>query len=87
MTSDELKLVLQEIDVSQANFARLVGVTSRAVSLWSNDARAIPGPAEAYLRLFRLLPTNLRQIELSRLNERGMGMRDGSLGSVRASTI
>jgi hypothetical protein len=44
------------------------------------DERAIPGPVEAYLRLLRLLPANLRQIELNRLKQKGSGMRDGMFG-------
>lgn len=80
MTSEELKTALIEASLSQADFARLVGVTSRAVALWMSEGRAIPGPAEGYLRLFRLLPANLRQIELGRLKERGTPMRDGMYG-------
>jgi len=80
MTGDELKTALAEVSLSQVDFARLVGVTSRAVALWMSEGRAIPGPAEGYLRLFQLLPANLRQIELGRLKERGTPMRDGMYG-------
>jgi hypothetical protein len=80
MTGDELKTVISEASLSQADFARLVGVTSRAVALWISEGRAIPGPAEGYLRLFLLLPANLRQVELGRLRERGTPMRDGMYG-------
>src|SRR5271163_2441835 len=80
MTGTELKAVLAEIGVGQSDFARLVGVTPRAVNLWATDGRAIPGPTDAYLRLFQLLPPNLRQIEIGRLKDRGTGMRDGMFG-------
>jgi hypothetical protein len=80
MTGTELRAVLAEMGVGQSDFARLVGVTPRAVNLWATDGRAIPGPTEAYLRLFQLLPTNLRQIEIGRLKDRGTGMRDGMFG-------
>jgi hypothetical protein len=80
MTTDELRLFLAETDISQADFARLVDVTPRAVTLWMSGERAIPGPAAAYVRAFKLLPLNLRQAELSRLKERGTGMRDGMFG-------
>lgn len=80
MTGNELKRALAEISLSQADFARLVGVTSRAVALWMSEERSIPGPAEGYLRLFQVLPANLRQIELGRLKERGTPMRDGMYG-------
>ncbi len=80
MTNDELKSFLTELQISQSDFARLIGVTPRAVALWATDERAIPGPAEAYVRLLRLLPPNLLQIELSRLKDRGTNMRDGMFG-------
>jgi hypothetical protein len=80
MTGEKLKELLAEIGLSQSDFARLIGVTSRAVSLWTSEERAIAGPAEAYLRVFRILPANLRQQELKRLKERGTGMRDGMFG-------
>lgn len=80
MNSNELKAILGEMGITQADFARLIGVTSRAVTLWMADERAIPGPAEAYLRVLRLLPANLRQIELNRLKQKGSGMRDGMFG-------
>jgi hypothetical protein len=71
------RAILTELGLTQADFARLIGVTPRAVALWTADERQIPGPVEAYLRVFRLLPPNLRQIELNRLKERGTKMRDG----------
>jgi hypothetical protein len=80
MTGENLKSVLRELEITQADFARLVGVTSRAVTLWGAGERPIPGPVEGYIRLLRLLPTNLRQIELSRLKQKGTAMRDGIFG-------
>lgn len=78
MSSEDLKLILEELGLTQADFARLIGVTSRAVTLWLADERAIPGTVEGYIRLFKLLPGNLRQVELNRLKQRGEGnMRDG----------
>src|SRR5580698_4156845 len=80
MNNTQLRTVLAEVGLDQADFARLLGVTPRAVNLWATGNRAIPGPTEAYLRLFQLLPTNLRQIEFARLKKRGTGMRDGMFG-------
>jgi hypothetical protein len=80
MTSDELKTILGGIEISQADFARLINVTPRAVALWMAEERTIPGPVEGYLRLLRLLPPNLRQVELSRLRQKGTNMRDGMYG-------
>src|SRR5215831_13944269 len=80
MNSNDLKEILTELGITQADFARLIGVTPRAVTLWMADERAIPGPAEAYIRLLRLLPPNLQQVELNRLKQKGTGMRDGMFG-------
>jgi len=80
MTPQELKQLLEDLSLTQAGFARLVGVTARAVNLWMMEDRAIPGPAIAYARLLGSLPINLRQVELGRLTERGTGMRDGMFG-------
>jgi T3SS negative regulator,GrlR len=80
MTSNDMKTILRELDLTQTDFARLIGVTSRAVALWLAEERAIPGPVEAYVRLLRLLPLHLRQVEFSRLKQKGTGMRDGMFG-------
>jgi hypothetical protein len=80
MISNDLKTALAELGITQADFARLINVTPRAVALWMADERAIPGAAEAYVRLLRLLPPNLRQVELSRLIQKGTAMRDGMFG-------
>jgi hypothetical protein len=80
MTGNDLKAILMELGITQADFARLIGVTPRAVTLWMADDRAISGPADAYLRILRLLPPNLRQVELNRLKQKGTGMRDGMFG-------
>jgi hypothetical protein len=80
MTSNDLKTILRELDLTQTDFARLIGVTPRAVALWMAEERAIPGPVEAYVRLLRLLPLHFRHVELSRLKQKGTGMRDGMFG-------
>jgi DNA-binding transcriptional regulator YdaS (Cro superfamily) len=80
MKPHEMKSLLSGLDLNQANFARLIGVTPRAVNLWMMDERAIPGPAASYLRLLSVLPMSLRQIEIARINERGTAMRDGMFG-------
>lgn len=80
MTPDELKVLLTGLGLSQADFARLVGVTPRAVNLWMAGDRAIPGPAHAYAQLLGALPPNLLQVELDRLKKRGAGMREGMFG-------
>jgi hypothetical protein len=80
MTSSDLRAILTELGITQIDFARLVGVTGRAVTLWIGDERPIPGPVIAYVRVMQLLPANLRQIELNRLKQKGTNMRDGMYG-------
>jgi hypothetical protein len=80
MNNLELRAALTELELTQADFARLLGVTSRAVALWAANERAIPGPVEGYLRLLGTLPTHLRQIELMRIKQKGTNMRDGIFG-------
>ena len=77
MTSNDLRSILIELRITQADFARLIGVTARAVTLWMSDERPIPGPVIAYVRVMQLLPPNLRQMELNRLKQKGTEMRDG----------
>jgi hypothetical protein len=77
MIGGELKSVLNDLAISQTDFARLVGVTPRAVTLWMVGDRSIPGPVEAYARLLSSVSPNMRQMELNRLKERKTNMRDG----------
>src|ERR1700730_1145966 len=80
MLSSDLKTILDLMGISQADFARLMGVTPRAVSLWMVGDPAIPGPVEAYARLLQSVTPAQRQIELARLKERKTTMRDGMYG-------
>jgi hypothetical protein len=80
MQPTTLKTFLEEMGLKHADFARLLGVTPRAVTLWLSGEREMPGPAEAYMRLYRSLPPPLRQLELTRMSEGASGMRDGMFG-------
>lgn len=80
MDSAELRTSLADLGITQADFARLLGVTTRAVAMWMSDERPVPGPVVGYLRLMQVLPPNLRQIELNRLKQKGTHMRDGMYG-------
>lgn len=80
MIESDLRQILSEVGITQADFARLIGVTARAVALWMSGERSIPGPAESYARLLQSLPANLRQIELARLKNKRNDMRDGMYG-------
>lgn len=77
MNGNELRLILRSLELSQVTFSRLVGVTTRAVNMWAQGEREIPGPVEAYLRTFQLLPTNLKAVELERTIGKEKSMREG----------
>ena len=77
MTGLELRTCLAKMGLSQVQFARQLGVTTRAVTLWLGEERSIPGPVEAYLRLFTMAPAAVRLTEVQRFNESESNMRDG----------
>src|SRR5882724_5139736 len=77
MIGRELKGILAELGITQADFSRLICVTSRAITLWISGERPVPGPVESYLRLLHSLPFTSRQIEINRAREGRSGMRDG----------
>ena len=80
MDANGLRQVLGEIGIGQADLARLIGVTTRAVALWIAGERPVPGPVEGYLRLLGQASPSVRQSELNRLKGRISGMRDGVFG-------
>lgn len=77
MSGEDLRATITELGLSQAEFARLVGVSSRAVTLWLVEERKIPGPVEAYVRLLFSGPASLRQAEVAKSKKRSSEMRDG----------
>ena len=77
MLSRELRLALDEFDLSQVELARLVGVTPRAVNMWMQGDREIPGPVEAYIKLFSILPAAMRADERARAAGKEKTMREG----------
>jgi transcriptional regulator with XRE-family HTH domain len=77
MNASELRNALMELGLGQAQFARLVEVTPRAVSLWLAGEREIPGPVEAYLNLLSSLPKALFVKELARLKQEVSDMYEG----------
>lgn len=61
---DELLRVLKLYGIRQNAFARMVGVTPRAVNLWARGQRATPEPVMAYLRVLGMLPKAERAQEI-----------------------
>lgn len=65
MTCAELRAALDELGITQADFARAVGITPRAVTHWVAGTRHIPGPIDAFLRVVRLMPPSARFLALN----------------------
>ena len=51
MTPDQFRAALADLELSQADFARLAMVDARTVRRWCDGTRAVPGPAVALLRV------------------------------------
>lgn len=78
MKHAELRDFLKRYQLSQDDFAKMVGASLRSVSSWLAEGGSdIPGPAEAYTRLFAQLSEYGRQLEIGRAKGRGVIMRDG----------
>lgn len=77
-TSDTgLKPALERLGLKQAEFARLLDVSARTVSLWATGGQALPGAVAGYLRLLEAAPLQTRQTEFARLTDRGKLLEDG----------
>lgn len=56
MTPTDFLATLQRLGLSQAEAARLLGVTPGAVTRWAQGARAVPGPVVRLLGLCEAMP-------------------------------
>lgn len=72
MDAKPLIETLSELGLGKQGFARLLGVTVRAVNMWCTGDREIPGPAIAYLRLLHSLPRALQAAEFAKLENNPM---------------
>jgi hypothetical protein len=76
MEENIVRTALGALNLSAPEFARLIGVTPRAVTLWLASQREVPGPVRAYVRLLLSIPSALRRSELENaLTERKVAMR------------
>lgn len=51
LTGKEIRFLRKQLDLTQSELARLLGVDAQTVARWEKGTSAIPGPAEALLRL------------------------------------
>lgn len=72
-----LKQALNAFGLTQAEFAQLIEVSPRTVSLWASGDSTLPGPAKGYLRLLAMLAPEARTRELQRLKGRNNMLDDG----------
>ena len=67
MSPEDLKSARKTLGLSQAEFARVVGVASdRTVRKWEDAERDIPGPVDVLVRLLIALPAARRALGLTR---------------------
>jgi hypothetical protein len=72
-----LKLVLDRLGLKQSEFAKLLDVSPRAVSLWATGEVTLPGPVRAYLRMLQHAEPPVRSAELARLSSPRPAFKDG----------
>jgi hypothetical protein len=72
-----LRGVLDALRLRQAEFARLLDVSTRTVSLWMAGSVALPGPVLAYLRLLKAAPDDMRDAEFARVRSQGRQLSEG----------
>lgn len=77
MSSISLKQTLDRLGLKQSEFARLIGMSTRSVSLWATGESSLPGPVAAYLRVLELLPAETRAEELKRVQGRSKMIDEG----------
>jgi hypothetical protein len=77
MNTLEFRKNLEILGLNQVEFARLVGVTARSISLWVSQEIDVPSPVAAYLNLLVSLPKAIQEKELSRLKQESNNMYEG----------
>jgi hypothetical protein len=80
MAGRNLKSVLMRLGLRQCEFARLVDVSPRTVSIWASGTGQLPGPVAAYLGLLQLSGPDVVSRELQRLEGRNRMLDEGLYG-------
>ncbi len=76
----DLKRVLDRLGLKQTDFARLLDVSPRTVSLWATREVTLPGPVKAYLRMLQFADDSRRTLEFARLAAKAPALHDGLYG-------
>ena len=77
MSNISLKETLNRLGLNQSEFARLIDMSTRSVSLWATGETPLPGPVAAYLRALQLLPAEQRAEEIRRVQDRSKMIDEG----------
>lgn len=72
-----LKRVLDRLGLKQTDFARLLDVSPRTVSLWATGDVTLPGPVKAYLRMLQFADDSRRTLEFARLAAKTPAVQEG----------
>ncbi len=82
-----LKRVLDRLGLKQIEFAQLLDVSPRTVSLWATGTVGIPGPVKAYLRMLQTCEPPRRAAEIARLRTDQPGVDDGLYSLSYAASV
>ena len=82
-----LKRVLDRLGLKQIEFAQLLDVSPRTVSLWATGTVGIPGPVKAYLRMLQTCEPSRRAAEIARLSTDQPGIDDGLYSLSYAASV
>ncbi|MGD9785742.1 MAG: helix-turn-helix domain-containing protein [Hyphomicrobiaceae bacterium] len=77
MAAAGLREVLHRLGLKQTEFARLLDVSPRTVSLWATGETVLPGPVHAYLRLLPKLTADVLAEELNSVKGRSKMLDEG----------
>ncbi len=77
MSEQSLKSTLERLGLRQTEFARLIEVSPRTVSVWATGDARLPGPVAAYLRVLNMLSPSERAEEFKRLKGRDKMFDEG----------
>lgn len=94
ISSKDLRGKITVWGLSQVEFARWLQVSTGAVTQWLAETRSIPGPVNAFIKLFESLPPSLQEREFSQFKKGNTEMEGmytvefaGSGGNGSASLI
>lgn len=61
---DDLKLFRKKFQLTQSEFANLVGVSRQTIERWETSDKEITGPVAAFIFTFSMYPNLLEQLEI-----------------------